>query len=116
MTVLASMHKLNSRYTFIGLCPHYFLQLNVLSTVSMEVSYFNLGHNVWEPLLEPSVDPSYENQEVYIPWTLKASVSESVCLCRICTCIRVHVYVYMLAAIWLVNMCFSLTQGLCFRL
>ncbi|XP_064396100.1 intermembrane lipid transfer protein VPS13C-like isoform X3 [Halichondria panicea] len=49
-------------------------ELNVLSTVSMEVSYFNLGHNVWEPLLEPSVDPSYENQEVYIPWTLKASI------------------------------------------
>ena len=58
-----------------SLCPLYFVQLYVESTVSMEVSYFNLGHNVWEPLLEPSVDPSYENQEFYLPWTLKASVS-----------------------------------------
>ena len=39
----------------------------------MEVSYFNLGRNVWEPLLEPAVDPA--DEDVYSPWTLRTNVS-----------------------------------------
>ena len=52
---------------------HAHSQLSAVASLSLEASYYNLGHDAWEPLLEPVADPYREG--IYRSWTLTAEVS-----------------------------------------
>lgn len=39
----------------------------------LEISYYNLSHDAWEPILEPVVDDT-DNNTHYTPWILQAEV------------------------------------------
>ena len=41
--------------------------------LTLEVSYYNLSHDAWEPILEPVVNDA-DDEICYTPWTLQAEV------------------------------------------
>lgn len=43
--------------------------------LTVEISYYNLLHDAWEPILEPVIKPDDESN--YLPWTLLAEVRVS---------------------------------------
>ena len=50
----------------------YFSQLKVDAELHLEVSYYNIRNDSWEPILEPVVDQS--NKDKYTPWGVRTSV------------------------------------------
>ena len=48
------------------------LQLSLEANTSLQVKYFNSPHGVWEPLVEPLIDPSTDN--ICADWSLGAKV------------------------------------------
>ena len=56
-------------YVFIDV---HTLQLKASTVLYLEASYYNIGNDSWEPILEPIVDPQDESQ--YLSWGMKAKV------------------------------------------
>ncbi|XP_013138688.1 PREDICTED: vacuolar protein sorting-associated protein 13C [Papilio polytes] len=54
-------------------CDALVLNLYMESTWAMQVSYYNIGRAVWEPLIEP-VEVLKDSQYRHVPWELKMEV------------------------------------------
>ena len=96
-------------YTFIPLHPHLYvhvyicMQLRANTELSVELSYYNIRTDSWEPILEPVLDPV--DPLKYVSWGMTAEVitkacsharahakGTCACTCTWCMCINVDTY------------------------
>ena len=81
-------------YVHVYIC----MQLRANTELSVELSYYNIRTDSWEPILEPVVDPS--DPLKYVSWGMTAEVITKACsharahakgTCA-CMCINVDMY------------------------
>ena len=66
----SSRHLLQCQNEYLSFFP--ISQLKVNTELRLEVSYYNIRNDSWEPILEPIVDP--DNKDKYTSWCMKVSV------------------------------------------